>query len=275
MFKELDEAVRAIREASFLLISAGAGMGVDSGLPDFRGREGFWRAYPIAKKLGLSFAQLANPRWFQEDPSLAWAFYGHRLQLYRTTKPHQGFFQLLEIARRKRDYFVLTSNVDGHFQKAGYAPHKIYEVHGSIHYLQCTTPCQETIWSADKVQVTIDMERFKAQEPLPRCPFCHAIARPNILMFGDWAWIDSRAREQEEHFASFLNRAHGDLVIVEIGAGTGVPTIRMMDEEIQGRFQAPLIRINPAEPEGATIPLPLRAKEAIAAIYERLQSSPF
>jgi len=61
---EIRKAAKAIKEAKYLLITAGAGMGVDSGLPDFRGDEGFWKAYPIAKKLGLNFQALANPRWF-------------------------------------------------------------------------------------------------------------------------------------------------------------------------------------------------------------------
>jgi len=73
--ENIKKAKEVIEKADALLITAGAGIGVDSGLPDFRGKEGFWRAYPIAKKLGLSFAELANPRWFKENPELAWAFY--------------------------------------------------------------------------------------------------------------------------------------------------------------------------------------------------------
>ena len=84
----LDRAAQAVATADALLITAGAGMGVDSGLPDFRGDEGFWRAYPPFKRLGLSFVDLANPRWFEDDPELAWGFYGHRLNLYRATTPH-------------------------------------------------------------------------------------------------------------------------------------------------------------------------------------------
>ncbi len=92
MKKLIGKAKQVIKEADAMLITAGAGMGVDSGLPDFRGKEGFWRAYPIAKKLGLRFEELANPRWFREDPELAWAFYGHRLKTYRETNPHEGFY---------------------------------------------------------------------------------------------------------------------------------------------------------------------------------------
>src|SRR5215471_2520903 len=84
-------AAEVIQGADALVVTAGAGMGVDSGLPDFRGVDGFWRAYPALQKLGFRFEQLANPSWFERDPQLAWGFYGHRLNLYRRTLPHQGF----------------------------------------------------------------------------------------------------------------------------------------------------------------------------------------
>jgi len=107
------KAKEILKNANNILITAGAGFGVDSGLPDFRGVEGFWRAYPAAKKLNLRFEELANPIWFEKDPTLAWAFYGHRLELYRKTTPHIGFTKLLNFAKSKKDYFVVTSNVDG------------------------------------------------------------------------------------------------------------------------------------------------------------------
>ena len=82
-------AADAVRSADALLIGAGAGMGVDSGLPDFRGAEGFWKAYPPFR--GRQFAELSTPHWFGADPALAWGFFGHRLNLYRTATPHRGF----------------------------------------------------------------------------------------------------------------------------------------------------------------------------------------
>src|SRR5271170_2371031 len=108
----LDRAALTIAKADALLIAAGAGMGVDSGLPDFRGKEGFWRAYPPYQRLGLDFVSLANPRWFAEDATLAWGFYGHRMGLYRQTAPHEGFSILARWASRiKHGAFVFTSNV--------------------------------------------------------------------------------------------------------------------------------------------------------------------
>src|ERR1700730_4140005 len=87
----LRAAADAVRGADALIIGAGAGMGVDSGMPDFRGPEGFWRAYPPYARLGLRFEQLASPAHFVSDPKLGWGFYGHRTNLYRQTVPHDGF----------------------------------------------------------------------------------------------------------------------------------------------------------------------------------------
>ena len=277
---QIEKAKEAIKEADAVLITAGAGMGVDSGLPDFRGTEGFWRAYPIAKRLGLRFEELANPRWFKENPKLAWAFYGHRLNLYRETQPHKGFYILKKLGESKKGgYFVFTSNVDGQFQKAGFDEKKIVEIHGSIHHLQCTRPCSDDIWPADNVKVEIDMEKFEAKEPLPKCIHCGDIARPNILMFGDWEWISDRTAAQEFRFERWLEKLEYmdyKLVIIEIGAGKAVPTVRITSEKIASMYDAKLIRINPRDydvPSGH-ISIPMGGLEGIKKITEGIIKEP-
>lgn len=270
-----DMIIRAremILECDAVLITAGAGMGVDSGLPDFRGNEGFWQAYPVAKVRGLSFEAIANPEWFERDPSLAWAFYGHRLNLYRDTVPHEGFALLRELCRSKGDnYFILSSNVDGQFQKAGFDQDKICEIHGSIHHLQCTKDKDHGIWSAEDDNVTVDMETFQALAPLPVCPACGALARPNILMFGDWDWIGYRSDMQMKRFGRWkidLMNEKKKVCVIEIGAGTAIASIRRMSEGTAKQFHTPLIRINPREAQGliGTIKLPMGGLEGIRQI---------
>ncbi len=252
MFKEqINKAKQYIKEADVVLITAGAGMGVDSALPDFRGDEGFWKAYPVVKDLGIGFSQMANPKWFINNPKLAWAFYGHRLHLYRDTIPHDGFKVLLDLVKQNNDdYFIYTSNVDGQFQKAGFSEEKIVEVHGSIHHFQCLEDCKMDIWDASDENVVIDMEKFEAKK-LPLCKHCGKIARPNIMMFGDWGFNGDRTMEQEDRFAAWygaLKKAGKKLVIIEIGAGTAIPTIRDKGEHIAKTYRnAQLIRINPRE----------------------------
>ena len=262
----IELAREKVANASYILITAGAGMGVDSGLPDFRGKEGFWQAYPIAKKLNLDFYELASPKWFDENPKLAWAFYGHRLHLYKDTTPHSGYNKLLNLALAKKDYFVVTSNVDGHFKKAGFSEDRIDEIHGSINHMQCSKPCSSDIWSSGNINLELDLEKFEAKEPLPYCKKCRGVARPNILMFNDWNWLEHREKKQRERFANFLRQVGSEsLVILEFGAGEVVPTIRNLSEIIASDFNATLIRINPQDysvPDGA-ISLKNGAKEAI------------
>ena len=274
----IDDKVRqaavTLTTADALLVTAGAGMGVDSGLPDFRGTQGFWRAYPVIAKLGLSFEEMANPTWFRDHPALAWAFYGHRLNLYRNTVPHAGFRRLLEIGRAKaHGYFVFTSNVDGHFQKAGFSPERIVECHGSIHHFQCSVPCTDEIWEADGDAVSVDAEEFRAREPLPRCRNCSALARPNILMFGDWSWLGDRTDQQHERFSSWLDelsKLSAKVAVIELGAGGAIPTVRHTSERVVQRLGGKLIRINPRDDSVPTghIGLPLGAAEGIRQICD-------
>jgi len=267
--KNIQKAKQLLQECDAIFITAGAGMGVDSGLPDFRGLEGFWQAYPKAKELGLKFEEMANPEWFESDPPLAWAFYGHRLHLYRDTLPHKGFNLLLELSKSKKfGSFVFTSNVDGQFQKAGFKEEKIMECHGSIHELQCLDNCQGMLWSAEDTFIEIE-EDFKAKEPLPSCPFCAAIARPNILMFGDYGWEYARTDGQRDRLVKWMDKLEEEgvkLAIVEMGAGTAVPTVRNTSEQIAKRFDVPVIRINPRESFAAEIALPMGALEVLEQI---------
>ncbi|MGA1845767.1 SIR2 family NAD-dependent protein deacylase [Deferribacter abyssi] len=241
-------AANTIKQAQCLVITAGAGIGVDSGLPDFRGDKGFWKAYPMYERLGLSFVQCANPAHFENDPAFGWGFYGHRLEMYRNTTPHKGFYLIHDwIKRFKLDYFIVTSNVDGQFQKAGFSDDKIYEIHGSIHYLQCVKPCTMSIWKNEE-HIDIDYNTMRAKN-IPKCKFCGEVARPNILMFGDYSWIADRSHAQSVRYETFMeNNKNKKFIVIEIGAGTAIPSIRYTSERISKYYDATIIRINPREP---------------------------
>jgi len=247
----LNELKKIINNSEAILITAGAGMGVDSGLPDFRSNEGFWKAYPPMKELGLSFERLASPKWFEKDPALAWGFYGHRLNLYRKTIPHRGFTLLKALVEAKQNnYFIYTSNVDGQFQKAGFDDMKIVECHGSIHYNQCAKSCSSILWSNCDDTVEVDETLFRAKEPMPSCLICQELARPNILMFGDGGWNSNRKNEQSARFALWRDKVMKEaqsLCIIEIGAGENIPTVRDMGEHLCKKIKATLIRINPKD----------------------------
>jgi len=243
--KVFQRCAEAIFQADGLLITAGAGMGVDSGLPDFRGTTGFWQAYPALAKANIDFQDIANPEAFRVTPRRAWGFYGHRLNLYRQTVPHEGFSILRRLGEKiSNGMFVFTSNVDGQFQKANFDSNQVHECHGSIHHLQCLDGCMGDIWPADDFHPQVDEENCLLTSDFPRCEHCGGIARPNILMFSDWEWIAHQAYRQEARLKEWLSSVQR-LVVIEIGAGSRIPTARNFGARQKGF----LIRINPTEPE--------------------------
>lgn len=267
----IDAAAELIADADALVVTSGAGIGIDSGLPDFRGENGFWNAYPALGSLGIGFTQIANPKAFTQQPELAWGFYGHRLQLYRATVPHAGFARLLQLAEQMplgmRHY---TSNVDGQFQKAGFKPEQVTECHGSIHYLQCMELCGQAVWPATEFEPVVDTAHCRLTSPLPCCPTCGALARPNIMMFGDWDFDGARYAQAGSRLHAWLARATRP-VVIEVGAGTAIPSARDFGE----RLDCPLIRINPGQSQvglGRDIGIALGAREALVRITDALDA---
>ena len=266
----IERAALLISDADGLIITAGAGMGVDSGLPDFRGNQGFWQAYPALANQRIDFMSMANPQSFRKNPNLAWGFYGHRLALYRETTPHVGFSILKTLGGTlSGGTFVVTSNVDGQFQKAGFSEKGILEIHGSIHSCQCIEPCKDDIWSADGLTPAIDESICQWLGPLPACPHCQSIARPNILMFGDSAWLENHFLEQETYWRKWRKTVQRPIVI-ELCAGVDIPSIRHCSE----RQESFLIRINPRDDAlskgNAGVSISMGAKDALIAIAQEL-----
>lgn len=269
----VDLAASLVEQADALIVAAGAGMGVDSGLPDFRGKEGFWTAYPALRESRIDFYGIASPAAFHLSPERAWGFYGHRLALYRQTNPHPGYALLNGWGDRMlHGCSVFTSNVDGQFQRAGFDPLHVHECHGSIHHLQCLEPCSEHIWAAGGFQPDVDEQKCRLSNAPPTCPRCGGLARPNVLMFGDGGWIDRRSDSQGTRQEAWLAAATRP-VVIEIGAGTTIPSVRHFSQRVIHQFGGRLIRINPNEcdvPTRMDAGLRLGATAGLAAIARAL-----
>ena len=249
---QYEDAAKLINSKKHLLITAGAGMGVDSGLPDFRGKNGLWTASPVMKNSMKSYRDLAQPKLFKNLPSKAWGFYGKRINEYRRTIPHEGFHILKDWAEKHFDsFFIFTTNVDNQFQAAGFDKDKIVECHGSILHKQCLKNCSHRIWEMDH-DIKVDKRGFAAGD-LPECPDCRSMARPNVHMFADLEWNSSRTAKQEKNYRQWEKSINpAELLIIEIGAGIIIKNCRLEAK----RLNAPVIRINPDHSEtenGASI----------------------
>eukprot|EP01006_Ploeotia_vitrea_P008356 TRINITY_DN19813_c0_g1_i1.p1 TRINITY_DN19813_c0_g1~~TRINITY_DN19813_c0_g1_i1.p1 ORF type:complete len:300 (+),score=17.86 TRINITY_DN19813_c0_g1_i1:21-920(+) len=254
--QQVKQVAQLIAEADALMINTGAGMGVDSGLGTFRGRHaGVW---PPLKELDMDYTDICDPCWFKEDPPLGWAFWHFCWKAYTESKPHRGYELLRDWAKdTPLGSFFFTSNIDGHWTRVGVPDSQLEECHGVVSWLQCARPCCEEIWpTPDLNHLELDEQGHRITNELPKCIRCGELARPAILMFGDWLYSGSdreraatRARRDwEEDLARQPNEPN--LVVVELGAGTTVPTVRYQSEKTVSCFpKASLVRINLDQPQ--------------------------
>lgn len=103
-----DQLRAYIQQAEYILVLLGAGLSQPSGIPTFRGTVGrVWR--------GRDSAEFAQPKAFERDPVLVWAFYESRRMLALHARPNAGHFALTELAARKRNMLTITQNIDGRY----------------------------------------------------------------------------------------------------------------------------------------------------------------
>jgi NAD-dependent SIR2 family protein deacetylase len=243
----LEQIASWILEADVLVINTGAGMGVDSGLPDYRGTVGGqWGK--IEAQEGKSIFEIVNPQNFIDNPDFAWKFFLERMKMYEKTTPHKGFSILMDWTKKYfSDFFILTSNIDNQFLKAGFEAEKIRELHGSIFHFQSEDPkAYNEIWKNEIS--TEELEKQVAMGNYPTCPDSTIPARPNVYMFRDETYINRRSKGQDKHFQEFLKVNTGKkFLVLEIGSGPHVQSIRIKTRMLRKDYEARVVRINPKD----------------------------
>jgi NAD-dependent deacetylase len=176
------------------MVLTGAGISAESGLPTFRGKEGYWRS--------LDPRKLATASAFRSDPVLVWEWYRERRALIRLALPNPAHRATIKLAAHAREFLLLTQNVDDlHCRAVWEQRHlpldSIVQIHGDIFVTRC-----------------MRCEFRRGEEPadakgLPICPQCGAILRPGVV------WFDEELPQAAvQHVESFLSSGECDLVVV-------------------------------------------------------------
>ena len=230
-----------------VFIITGAGVSAESGIPTFRGKDGYWR--------NLDPAKLATPEAFERDPKLVWEWYRKRRQRIRDAEPNAAHRAIVKLAQHADEFLLITQNVDDLHRRAGLANEQMVQIHGDIFVTRCSR-CDFQFRRAGRGgspeppgarAVQPQSGRLKSIAPtsendvnLPRCPGCNALMRPGVVWFGEQ--LDSRKVEIVENF---LRRGSCDLVFV---VGTTAVFGYIIDWAVQaaGR-KGQLIEVNPEE----------------------------
>ena len=279
--KEIANAKSLLHEADAILIVTGAGMSVDSGIPTYRGSNGLWtKEVEINGKL-YAYDEISSLHMWKTQPEIAWGFKSHFYKIMNETSPHEGYYELLSNIQESYDYFICTSNIDGFFKKAGFQQERIYEVHGSVNYLQCMDKSCNTINGATPATNLPDYdEKTFVATSLPKCTFCGKMSRPNVSMFGDTEFYEKPYQYQRKRLDDWLDnitKQNKKLVILEIGCGINPHSLRMCDGKMMsGEWKMPsfknsigTIRLNPNDEQDDphTIHISLGAKSGIHSLF--------
>ncbi len=146
-------------------VLTGAGISAESGVPTFRGEGGLWRTYRAE--------DLATPHAFHRDPKLVWEWYDWRRSLIGACQPNAAHHTLAEMETQFDDFVLVTQNVDGLHRLAG--SRNVVELHGNIWRMCCTRGCRSP-W---------EERASPLPEIPPHCPSCGALARPDVVWFGE------------------------------------------------------------------------------------------
>jgi NAD-dependent deacetylase len=196
----------------------GAGISAESGIPTFRGREGYWT---VGSRV-YQPQELATRAAFERLPWEVWRWYLWRRTVCRAASPNPAHLALVELERRLSDRFLLiTQNVDGLHLRAGNSIERTYQIHGNIDFMRCAAECGPGTWPVPEGigdfgrDDSIDEER----KELLRCPRCGGPSRPHVL------WFDETYDEERYRFTSSLQAADRARTVIIVGstASTNLP----------------------------------------------------
>ena len=210
----------ALGDTGMLVVLTGAGISAESGIPTFRGKEGYW----TVGSTEYHPQELATHAAFRRMPWAVWAWYLYRRGVCRAAAPNDAHRALARAEAALGDRFVLiTQNVDGLHRRAGSSPERTYEIHGNIELARCADDC-----TTDRFPIATGVPDLDKGEELTAearalltCPRCGAMARPHVL------WFDESYDEERFRWDSSSRAARHASLLIVIGtsARTSLPWV--------------------------------------------------
>jgi len=236
----LDDSVGRILDQpqDLVLWLTGAGISAESGIPTFRGKEGYWRV----GSRNYQPEQLATSAAFRQIPEEVWAWYLYRRGVCRGARPNPAHDALARAEKRGRDRFLLiTQNVDGLHLRAGNTLERMYQIHGNIDFMRCPQECLPAPVPVPE-EIDLDWEKGRSLSSgelrALQCPSCGALGRPHVL------WFDECYDEPNFRFHSSVDAAARASLLIVVGT-TGATSLPMHIGSIAARRRLSMIVVNP------------------------------
>lgn len=254
-------AAQWLNDADAVIICAGAGMSANNGYNVYVSEDDFSRHYPWFKRWGYNTAYECMGLLMDKKVPIEakWGWWANHFNNMRFKFPvADQYTQLFDMVKEK-DCFVYTSNVDGSFARAGFAPEKIYTPQGDMAFYQCVQRCSpasvfECRPLLDAILPLVDDEGVLPESSVPKCSRCGGDVFGN-LRGGDW-FIHQKYDVANRNFVNWVEakaNAACKVVVLEVGAGFNTPTVTRFPMEAIARELSDaggsLVRVNPTEPD--------------------------
>lgn len=248
--KQMETAVKRIKEAKTVLIGAGAGASAAAGLT-YSGKRFTDNFGEFIEKYGGRYMTDMYTSGFYPFPTqeAKWGYWSKHSIINRFLPPALPLYQQLYELVKEKDYFVLTTNVDHQFQKAGFDRKRIFATQGDYGMIQCEKGCHPKTYDAEKMFRQMERERKDCLVPsylVPKCPVCGGNMTMHLRC--DEYFVEEKAwHEAAGRYCDFLERSGGQKrVLLELGVGFNTPAIIRFPFEklVRNNLQSVLIRMN-------------------------------
>ncbi|MHC4945421.1 MAG: SIR2 family NAD-dependent protein deacylase [Planctomycetota bacterium] len=240
MEERLKEILQEAMESNaHLVVLTGAGISAESGIPTFRGPEGYWT---VGSK-EYRPEEMATWHMFQRCPDEVWQWYLYRRGICNRAEPNAGHLAVKEMEELFGDRFtLLTQNVDGLHVRAGSTMERTFEIHGNINRMRCARECRQSTYPMpDGVPDKTKEESLNDEDrALLQCPDCGGLARPHVL------WFDECYDENYFRYHSSLQAASQADLLISVGT-SGATNLPMQVGQVVLGKGATLIDVNPGE----------------------------
>lgn len=249
--RRIEKAAKAINSAEKLIIGAGAGLSAAAGI-EYSGKRFTENFKPFIEKYGMKdlYTSSFYPFRTQEEK---WAYWAKHISLNLFETPVMELYvKLMELVSLK-DYFVITTNVEGQFTKAGVEKSKLFEVQGNYGYFQCEKGCHDKLYYNEQIVSQMISETSDCRIPsslVPKCPVCGGNMEVNLRK-DNYFVQDSNWYTLESNYRKFISGTEGkSTVFLELGVGYNTPGIIRFPFEamVSNNPNALLIRLNRYHP---------------------------
>lgn len=222
----IEKLHKALREADAVVVGAGAGLSTAAGFT-YSGERFLQHFADFINKYGFTDMYSAGFYPFPTEEE-KWAYWSRHIYYNRyVPAPKPVYDNLLKLLKDK-DYFVITTNVDHQFQKAGFDKQRLFYTQGDYGLFQCAKPCHQRTYDNEEVVKRMIAEQMDLRIPselVPRCPVCGG--RMEVNLRSDETFVEDEGwHAASERYADFIRRhLHDKILFLDLGSGGNTPIV--------------------------------------------------